>query len=299
MNALEPRGAVIALDALLRCQLMAQQLSLSSVRAHHRQTGARKSLLQGRGMDFDEVRPYQTGDDIRSMDWRVTARTGKPHTKLFKEEKEQPIFIVIDLRQSMFFGSINCFKSVLAAQCAALFAWSALHEGNRVGGLIIRDSELVEIPPRRSRHSVLALLDAMIRTRPQTESRTGWQQASEHLQLLVKQQAGIWMISDFHDLQLPDLQRLPSRQRLAVQVNDPLELALPEAGALNIQHRGQVHTVQVDKITAARYTEQQSLQQQRIADIFQADNTPRLTLSTDSSLLRDLSQFIARGRYGQ
>ncbi len=104
------------------------------------------------------MRSYQPGDDIRTIDWRVTARTGSAHTKLFREERERPVLVVVDQRSSMFFGSSHCFKSVLAAQLASLLAWSALHGGDRVGGLVFNEQGHQEVRPRRSRKTVLALL---------------------------------------------------------------------------------------------------------------------------------------------
>ena len=116
--------------------------------------GPNKSNFRGRGIDFEEVRGYQPGDDIRTIDWRVTARTGSAHTKLFREERERPVLLVVDQRNSMFFGSQHCFKSVLAAQLASLLAWSALNNGDRVGGLVFNDNQHREFRPRRSRNRI-------------------------------------------------------------------------------------------------------------------------------------------------
>ncbi len=104
--------------------------------------GNRQSRFRGRGIDFQESRNYQPGDDIRTMDWRVTARTGRPHTKVFQEERERPIIIVIDCNPSMFFGTRVAFKAVIAARLAALIAWAAIRNGDRIGA--------VSVWPRRS-----------------------------------------------------------------------------------------------------------------------------------------------------
>jgi len=121
-------------------------------------SGLLTSNFRGRGIDFAEVRVYQPGDDIRTIDWRVTARTGKPHTKLFQEEKERPVLLIVDQSKSMFFGSKVTFKSVIAAQAAALVAWTALEGGDRVGGLVFSDTGHREVRPRRTKSSVLRLL---------------------------------------------------------------------------------------------------------------------------------------------
>ena len=111
--------------------------------------GLHQSRLRGRGMDFDQVRAYQSGDDARSIDWRVTARTGEVHTKVFHEERERPIFIMVEQSAHLFFASSGCFKSVLAAQIASLFAWAGLQHNDRVGGLVFTDTQLQHIPAHR------------------------------------------------------------------------------------------------------------------------------------------------------
>src|SRR6056300_461999 len=151
------RGAYATLEDLIALRFPAQQLRLARrKKALSALTGPNKSNFRGRGIDFEEVRSYQPGDDIRTIDWRVTARTGSAHTKLFREERERPVLVVVDQRSSMFFGSSHCFKSVLAAQLASLIAWSALDAGDRVGGLVFNGEEHREIRPRRSRKNVLA-----------------------------------------------------------------------------------------------------------------------------------------------
>ena len=121
------RGAYADLNDLIALRFPARQLGLARRnRALNALAGPNKSNFRGRGIDFEEVRSYQPGDDIRTIDWRVTARTGSAHTKLFREERERPVLVVVDQRSEMFFGSSHCCKSVLAAQLASLVAWSAL-----------------------------------------------------------------------------------------------------------------------------------------------------------------------------
>lgn len=125
--------------------------------------GLHHSKFRGRGVDFDQVRVYQAGDDVRTIDWRVTARTQEPHTKLFHEERERPIFIMVEQSTRLFFGSGLMFKSVLAAQVAALIGWAALGHNDRVGGLVFGDNEHYEIKPRRSKQSLLQLLNRLVK----------------------------------------------------------------------------------------------------------------------------------------
>ena len=126
--------------------------------------GERAAPVRGRGMDFDEVRPYQPGDDLRSIDWRVTARKGKPHTKVFREERERPTLVVVDQTRSMFFGSRGRLKSVLAAEIAAGTAWRALAAQDRVGGLVLGDGAVRVFKPLRREAAVLRVLAALVET---------------------------------------------------------------------------------------------------------------------------------------
>ena len=120
--------------------------------------GRHRSRLRGRGLNFEEMRDYLPGDDIRSIDWKATARTGKPHVRVFTEERDRPALLVIDQRMSMFFGSVLNMKSVTAAEGAALAAFSVLAQGDRVGGIVFDDEEIAEIHPRRSRRALYELL---------------------------------------------------------------------------------------------------------------------------------------------
>lgn len=132
------------------------KLFRSGIRAQ--QSGGYLSRTKGRGMEFDEVRPYQPGDDIRSIDWRVTARTDKTHTKLFREERERPVFISVDYRASMQFATRGVFKAVQAAKLAALLAWVAQRQGDRIGGQIFTDNSCRELKPQSGKQAVLHFL---------------------------------------------------------------------------------------------------------------------------------------------
>jgi uncharacterized protein (DUF58 family) len=152
-------GPYTSVRQLTQLRYAAREIDLIAMsKAINPLSGLLSSNFRGRGIDFAEVRVYQPGDDVRTIDWRVTARTQKPHTKLFQEEKERPVFLVVDQSESMFFGSRITFKSVIAAQAAALMAWTALEGGDRVGGLVFSNTGHREVRPRRTKHSVLRLL---------------------------------------------------------------------------------------------------------------------------------------------
>ncbi|MEL7449869.1 MAG: DUF58 domain-containing protein [Pseudomonadota bacterium] len=148
----------VTLPSLIELRHSAQSISLSALNIRASAADARVSPFRGRGMEFEESRRYQPGDDVRSLDWRVTARTGKPHTKLFREERERPVLFWVDLRPPMFFATTGCFKSVQAARAVALLAWAAAGHGDRVGSLLFSNSEHLECRPARGRNAVLRLL---------------------------------------------------------------------------------------------------------------------------------------------
>ena len=125
---------------------------------HSLLSGRKRSRLRGRGLDFEELRHYRPGDDIRDMDWRVTNRTGKPHVRVYTEERDRPVILVIDQRLSMFFGSQDKMKSVIAAELAALSAWRVLEQGDRVGAIIFNDTQIKQFKPARSSNALMGVL---------------------------------------------------------------------------------------------------------------------------------------------
>jgi uncharacterized protein (DUF58 family) len=156
-------GVYADLDELIRLQFKVHGFSfLPKQPVQSLLAGRRASRLRGRGLDFEEIRRYIPGDDIRTMDWRVTARTQKPHTRVYTEEKDRPVLLVVDQRLSMFFGSQVAMKSVTAAEVAAMGAWQTLSVGDRVGALVFNDSEIREIPPHRSRQRVMQILETLL-----------------------------------------------------------------------------------------------------------------------------------------
>jgi len=201
-----PRGAYVELHELIGLRLAAQRLAAAPrVQQRHEAAGPRRSMRRGRGIDFEEVRAYQPGDDIRTIDWRVTARTSKPHTRVFREERERPVLLLVDQRRNMFFGSRSCCKSVQAAHLAALIAWLSLHRGDLIGALVFGDREHSEIRPHRSRHTVLRILQEIHRLNRQLHRHVqGHPQAIGKALLELRRAARpgttLFLISDFQGL---------------------------------------------------------------------------------------------------
>jgi len=155
-------GVYASVDHLISLEGRARDLSFMQKSPVQRQLAGRlQSRLRGRGLTFEELREYLAGDDIRTIDWRVTARTEKPVVRVYAEEKERPALIVVDQRLNMFFGSRHAMKSFTAAEAATLCAWRVLGSGDRVGGIVFNDAEVRELKPHRSRQAVIGLADAI------------------------------------------------------------------------------------------------------------------------------------------
>ncbi len=152
------------LDHLVRLRIDARGFSLLPHQpVSSLLSGRHASRLRGRGLTFEELRNYRPGDDIRSIDWRATARLRKPHVRVYSEERERPVLLLVDQRSNMFFGTARTTKATAAAELAALAAWAALDSGDRVGAILFGDREIVEIRPRRSRENVLRICHELVR----------------------------------------------------------------------------------------------------------------------------------------
>ncbi|WP_025110021.1 DUF58 domain-containing protein [Pseudomonas sp. H1h] len=205
--------------------------------------GNHASRLRGRGLNFDELRRYQPGDDLRHLDWRASLRTGKPVVRTFTEERDRPALIVVDQRMSMFFGSQRSFKSALAAELAALTAWMVFNAGDRVGGLVFNDQRIDSIAPMRSRKRVEALLSRVVEhnqalnaANPDAEDEDQLDKALQRCLALAGHDHLMCIVSDFagageRTLQL--MRQLSAHNDvIALQVYDPLALKLPGDGRL-------------------------------------------------------------------
>lgn len=264
--------------------------------------GLHHSKLRGRGVDFDQVRVYQAGDDVRTIDWRVTARTQEPHTKLFHEERERPIFIMVEQSRRLFFGSGLMLKSVLAAQAAALVGWAALGHNDRVGGLVFGDNEHYEIKPRRSKQSLLQLLNRLVRVNQSLHTEAAadrdtfgvaLRRAREVMRpgslaiILCDERA----LSDSAEQQLTLLSR--HCDLLLLPLSDPLDHALPAAGLLRFADRG-AH-LELDTLNAdlrQSYRAQGEARQARWELLAQKLRVLMMPLSTQREMVEQLREYL-------
>lgn len=228
---------------LIRLRLPAARLKLRSRKIHARHGGLYLSSFRGRGMEFEESRSYQPGDDIRNMDWKVMARTGSAHTKVFREERERPVLLWADFREPMFFATHGVFKSVLAARTAAALAWASNQQGDRLGGLIFSDYQHVELRPQRGKAAVLHFirqLHTVQHARQNQRSLVEADQALSRLLHVTRPGSLVFLISDFRALGSRAESHITQLTRhndvVMFFIYDELEKNLPPDGQYLIQH---------------------------------------------------------------
>lgn len=306
-SRLQTGGAYCSLDQLMALRLSAQQLTLPKARRVSRpQSGSHRSRFRGRGMEFSEVRTYQPGDDVRSIDWRVTARRQTPHTKLFNEERERPILLICDQSAQQFFGSTETFKSVKAAEAAALFAWSALNQNDRVGGIVFSDQGHEEVRPARNRKTILRLLNTITQFNSNLSSQAreksfGLNDALREAVRVARPGTLIVIISDFIELNhdsAAELSLLSQHNELVlVQTYDPLERELPPPGLYPMSDG--VHSVMFDaQSNSARQDYQTWIEQhqQAVRTTARRYRAPLIEVSTADDTLKALHPLLISAR---
>ncbi len=296
-------GIRISLAELIEMRHRVREVQLfSSPSQRSPLIGLHHSRLRGRGVDFDQVRVYQAGDDVRTIDWRVTARTQEPHTKLFHEERERPIFLMVEQSRRLFFGSGLMFKSVLAAQAAALIGWAALGHNDRVGGLVFGDNEHYEIKPRRSKQSLLQLLNRLVRVNQllHTEAaadRDTFGVALRRAREVLRPGSLVFILCDERALSDSAEQQLALLARhcdlLLLPLSDPLDHALPAAGLLRFADRGarlELDTLNPD--LRQTYRAQGEERQARWELLAQKLRVLMIPLSTQREMVEQLRDYL-------
>jgi len=266
-----------SLDELVSLKELSSTLSRGSKRrVTAGRTGPAVTKILGRGLDFAEVRGYQPGDDVRMIDWKVTARSGAAHTKLFVEERERPFFLVVDARSTMRFATQKMYKSVLAARLAALLGWSAVAHNDCVGGLVFTDQRHYEVKPQAGRRGLMSLFRALVKAQSEAAESTDAQGLAAQL-LRLRQLApsgcSVCLLSDFSGFDEASRAAVgPLLRRsdlVAVMLNDPLELSLPRAGRYGISQGSTRMTVSTqDTNSRSQYVEQQAQLIEDVSEFF-------------------------------
>ena len=209
--------------------------------------GQYQSVFKGRGMEFAEVRHYLPGDDIRTIDWNVTARTGVPHVKRFVEERELTVMLLVDTSASTHFGTVKQLKSEMAAEIAALFAFSAITNNDKVGLVMFSDQVELAVPPKKGTRHVLRVIREVLSFTPRGRG-TDIAVALEHLNHVTKRRCVTFVISDFLDTRARLALKIANRRHdvIAVVLDDPRDLTLPDIGLIELQDAESGECIVVD-----------------------------------------------------
>ncbi|MCF6281017.1 MAG: DUF58 domain-containing protein [Candidatus Polarisedimenticolaceae bacterium] len=310
----QPTAGVVASSSSTQAtteELIQLRLHVKGLKLRGRQmatsviSGTHHSRFRGRGMDYLESRCYQPGDDIRNMDWRVTARTGTPHTKIYHEERERPVVVVVDLGPTMFFGTRNCLKSVQACRAAAMLGWATITQGDRIGALIFNGKHQ-ELQPSGGQRGVLRLIRHLNQSSDPSKGlansadNNGLNHALKRLHRVARPGSLIFIISDFYNLNDDtDQQLMRLRQHndlIALQITDPLELAPPPAGSYAItdgHNSGWLDSRQTSTQAWLPHYHQ------RINEVIERRAMPLLQLSTTDEISSKLRQFFNSSKQGK
>jgi len=300
------QGPYCDIQALLQLRGVASGLRIAApYRLNSALGGLRRSSARGRGMEFEEARPYAAGDDVRSIDWRVTARTGSVHTKVFREERERPVHLLVDQRRGMFFGSRCTLKSVQAVHAAAILAWATVSGGDRVGGLVLGDREHHELRPRRSHSAVIELLRMChdfnhrlgIGNTTDASAPTALADALTSLRRIARPGSLVVLISDFPDCDEAAARQLHLLARhseiIALGIHDALERELPALGLASVSDGRQRQLLDTDNARLrARHRDNFLARQQALGERMNAIGAPLLELATDQDAIEVLGRFF-------
>ncbi len=293
------QGISVTLEELLALRYMANKMHLpphnntSSI-----QHGNYHSPFRGRGMDFVENRIYQPGDDIRTINWAVTARIGKAHTKIYQQERERPIYLILDFNHSMFFGTRVAFKSVIAAKAAALIAWVALKQGDRIGASLITANKHILLPCHNKRNIVDLLKNIASCTLSNQEGSVDIASAVSKLKRTIKSGSLIYILSDFYCLNNVvenEISQLAKNHEVAnILIYDQLEKNSPK-GCFLFHDNFQLQSTRVDTYSHSFTSAYKAIFQERflkVKKLSYKSNMRLIELATDGDLLKTIRQVL-------
>ncbi len=260
--------------------------------------GQYESVFKGRGMQFDEVREYTPGDDIRTIDWNVTARTGKAHIKRFVEEREMTVIFLVDLSASGEFGTVDKLKNELAAEFTAVLAFAAARNNDKVGLLIFTDRIELYIPPKKGSRHILRLIRELLYFR-MPKRRTNIPLALDYIARVTRKKATMFLVSDFLETDFKKPLSLLNKRHdvIAVPVRDRVEIAMPSVGLIELQDAETGETMLVDT-SSGRFRNQYGCNSrerfEELREMLRSINVDAIPVTTDRPYLQDVVQFFHR-----
>ncbi len=258
--------------------------------------GQYESVFKGRGMQFDEVREYTPGDDVRSIDWNVTARTGKPFIKRFVEEREMTVLFAVDLSASGDFGTVNKAKNELAAEFCAVLSFAAAKNNDKVGLLIFTDKIELYIPPKKGSSHVLRLIRELLYFK-MSPGKTNITQALEYIARVTHKKATVFLVSDFIETDFKKPLSLLNKRNdvIAVSVRDRAEVALPAAGLIEFADAETGEVILADTSSAGfrnQYARSSADRFDQLKSMLRSINVDCISINTDKPYLQDLIAFF-------
>src|SRR5215475_3073894 len=300
-------GVYVDLDQLIALEHGTRRVSfLPRQPVHSLLSGRYASRMRGRGLNFEEIRGYRPGDDVRTIDWKVTARLQAPHVRIFNEERDRRGLLVVDQRLSMFFGTRLAMKSVTAAEAAAIGAWRTLGAGDRIGGIVFNDHTIDEVKPRRSRRTVLRLLDVIVAQnralglgRGIASAPSMLNNALEAARRLARHDGIVVVISDFDGADAATRRAVSAMAHhndvVVLLVHDPTQSELPAAGRMTVTDGELQVLVDISREGTRRNIIEMS--QQRLRDVFawtRDFGIPVLPLSTAEEPARQIRHLLGQ-----
>ena len=258
--------------------------------------GQYESVFKGRGMQFDEVREYTPGDDVRTIDWNVTARTGRPYVKRFVEEREMTVIFAVDLSASGEFGTVNKMKNELAAEFCAVLAFAAAKNNDKVGLLIFTDKIELYIPPKKGSRHVLRLIRDLLHFK-MPRAKTNINMAVDYLGKVIRKKATVFLVSDFIETDFKRPMSLLNKHNdvIAVLVRDRAEITLPGVGLIEFQDAETGDIILVDtssKNFRNQYNSRSAHRFDELKHTLNSINVDCISINTDKPYIQDLIQFF-------
>jgi len=258
--------------------------------------GEYHSIFKGQGMEFEEVRPYQPGDDVRAIDWNVTARTGEPFIKRYREERELSVIFLVDLSASGDFGSTGKLKNEVAAEICALLAFSAIKNNDKVGLIIFTGEIELFVPPGKGTSHVLRVIRDLLEFKPR-QTRTDIRQAIQFLGRVTTKKCVVFLVSDFLETDFAQPLRAIGAKHdvVAISIADPLEMRMPDVGLVELEDAETGEWVQIDTSSPAFRSRYEGLSEDRrreLRDLFRSMGIDQLEVITNRDHVRDLVAFF-------
>ncbi len=272
---------------------------LTSRLIDERLTGEYHSMFKGQGIEFDEVRPYEPGDDVRSIDWNVTARTGHPHIKRFSEERELTVIFLVDVSGSHAFGSATRTKAELAAEITCLLALTAIRNQDKIGLILFSDHIVKSLPPRKGRTAVMRLVREVLAASEDTRDRTDLTGALRFLSQIQKRKAVVFLVSDFQASGYERTLSVLARRHdiIACDISDPAEFSLPNLGLVELQDPETGELLLADTSSAAlraAFAQNADAERASLDHILRRCSIDTLHLSTARAYINDVRALFHR-----